>query len=110
MAKESKDAKIRSHHLLRHRPAVVVSAEPGRCPHVDALVDDDSLHSWPTSPAASVFKPTTSDKLNQIYASLGQQIGYDDAGGRRQQAVRGAGRVLAVLGAAGALVLVPARP
>jgi Ca-activated chloride channel family protein len=102
MAKEAKDAKIPINTISYGTSDGVVMLQNQEVP---VPVDDDSLHQLADISGGQFFKADTSDKLNQIYASLGQQIGYETQETDVSKPFVALGAVLTVLGAAGALVL-----
>jgi len=107
MAKECKDAKIPINTISYGTLDGVVLLQNQEQP---VPVDDDSLHQLADISGGQFFKADTSDKLNQIYASLGEQIGYETQESDVSKPFVALGAVLAVLGAAGALVLAQRLP
>jgi Ca-activated chloride channel family protein len=102
MAKECKDAKIPINTISYGTSDGVVVLQNQEVP---VPVDDESLHQLADISGGQFFKADTSDKLNQIYASLGQQIGYETQETDVSKPFVALGAVLTVLGAAGALLL-----
>jgi Ca-activated chloride channel homolog len=102
MAKQCEDAKIPISTISYGTSDGVVELQNQEVP---VPVDDESLHQLADISGGQFFKADSSDKLNQIYASLGQQIGYETQETDVSKPFVAIGAVLAVVAAAGALIL-----
>jgi Ca-activated chloride channel homolog len=74
MAKQCKDARIPISTISYGTLDGVVDLDGQQIP---VPVDDDSLHQLADISGGDFYKADSSDKLRQIYQSLGEQIGYE---------------------------------
>ena len=68
-------------------------------------VDDDLLHQVADITKGSFYKAVTADELKQVYASLGQQIGYTTEQSDASKPWLILGTLLALISAAGSLFI-----
>lgn len=68
-------------------------------------VDDGSLQTVATLSGGQYYRAATADQLKQVYASLGQQIGYENKQADASKPWLILGTLLAMLSAAGALFI-----